>query len=55
MKVGLTFACLNLKKLANMMKKKGLLGPVDSSFIKNLMNLIQNIKNKRQKALCIAI
>lgn len=30
MKVGLTFACMNLKKLANMKKKLGLLAPLDS-------------------------
>jgi hypothetical protein len=27
MKVGLTFACMNLKKLAMMMRKRGLTGP----------------------------
>ena len=28
MKVGLTYACLNLKKLANMLQRKGILGPL---------------------------
>ena len=27
MKVGLTYACLNLKKLAKMLQRKGLIGP----------------------------
>ena len=27
MKVGLTYACLNLKKLAKMLQRKGILGP----------------------------
>lgn len=55
MKVGLTFACLNLKKLAKMKKIKGLLGPLDPSFITNLMNLLEKYKIKRQKAICLAI
>lgn len=33
MKVGLTFACLNLKKLAKMKRKKGLLRPLYSTFL----------------------
>lgn len=32
MKVGLTFACMNLKKLAKMKKKQGLLGPLSPIF-----------------------
>ncbi len=32
MKVGLTFACMNLKKLAKMKRKNGLLGPLDPIF-----------------------
>ena len=32
MKVGLTFACMNLKKLAKMKKKQGLLGPLTPVF-----------------------
>ena len=27
MKVGLTYACLNLKKLAKMLQRKGIIGP----------------------------
>ncbi len=47
MKVGLTFACMNLKKLAKMKKKKGLLDPVDSSFLLNfLRDLIRFLKTK---------
>lgn len=36
MKVGLTFACMNLKKLARMKKTKGLLNPDPSHFILNI-------------------
>ena len=28
MKVGLTYACLNLKKLAKMLQRKGIIGPL---------------------------
>ena len=33
MKVGLTYACMNLKKLAGILRKKGLLPPLFISFI----------------------
>ena len=47
MKVGLTFACMNLKKLAKMKRKKGLLDPVDTSFLLNLLgDLIRFLKMK---------
>jgi hypothetical protein len=47
MKVGLTFACMNLKKLAKMKKRKGLLDPVDTSFLLNsFRNLIRSLKKK---------
>ena len=32
MKVGLTYACLNLKKLAKMLQRKGLIGPSYTPF-----------------------
>ena len=32
MKVGLTYACLNLKKLARMLQRKGIIGPVFNRF-----------------------
>ena len=38
MKVGLTFTCLNLKKLAKMKRKYGALGPI------NPLNIYQNLK-----------
>lgn len=47
MKVGLTFACMNLKKLAKMKRKKGLLiepsGPYFHNFIDKLKYLIKKI------------
>jgi len=47
MKVGLTFACINLKKLAKMKKRKGLLAEPTGSFIENLhKNLIYMMKKK---------
>ncbi|MFA5637972.1 MAG: IS1182 family transposase [Anaerovoracaceae bacterium] len=55
MKVGLTFACMNLKKLAKMKKKKGLLGPSDASFLLKLFKyLIQLLKIKKSVAEAIA-
>jgi transposase len=48
MKVGLTFACMNLKKLAKVKRRKGLLDPVDTSFLLNpFRNLIRSLKKKR--------
>ena len=32
MKVGLTYACLNLKKLAKMLQRKGIIGTPFNSF-----------------------
>jgi hypothetical protein len=32
MKVGLTYACLNLKKLAKMLQRKGIIGPLFNRF-----------------------
>ena len=45
MKVGLTFACLNLKKLAMMMRKRGLTGPHKMrTSLKNL--ILDSVKRK---------
>ena len=45
MKVGLTFACMNLKKLAMMMRKRGLTGPHKIRFsLKNLMIDLAELK-----------
>jgi transposase len=47
MKVGLTFVCMNLKKLAKVKRRKGLLDPVDTSFLLNpFRNLIRSLKKK---------
>jgi transposase len=37
MKIGLTYACLNLKKLAKMKKRKGLFGPDAGDFFQNIL------------------
>lgn len=48
MKVGLTFACMNLKKLAKMKKRKGLLDPNVFDFILNICNKLVILRqNKR--------
>lgn len=54
MKVGLTFACLNLKKLATMKRKNGLLGPLNPYFLYIIDNLLNYIENKEQTPLLIA-
>ena len=36
MKVGLTYACLNLKKLAKMLQRKGVLGPLFNRFFSSI-------------------
>lgn len=55
MKVGLTFACMNLKKLAKMKKRKGLLGPVDACFLlKPFRDLIQSLKIKKSASEVLA-
>jgi hypothetical protein len=47
MKVGLTFACINLKKLAKMKKRLGLLTGPNGSFLRNFAcKLIFLIKKK---------
>lgn len=44
MKVGLTYSCLNLKKLARMLEKRNLLDPIDSSNpLDKLKKLIKNL------------
>lgn len=41
MKVGLTFACMNLKKLAKMKQRMGVLGEEITSFFAHLENMIR--------------
>lgn len=53
MKVGLTFASMNLKKLAKMMKSRGLLGPLKSYVFKFISLFSENLKLKRQKELIV--
>ena len=51
MKVGLTFACMNLKKLAKMKKKYGMLGPDFSSLLSFFAILDHLFPNIRKAAL----
>lgn len=49
MKVGLTFTCLNLKKLAMMKKRSGMIGPKNnhSSFLFTIFSVILPLESKR--------
>ena len=51
MKVGLTFACMNLKKLAKMMKRKGLLPGKSSLTFHSLLFFLQNSFQKEKPCL----
>lgn len=51
MKVGLTFACLNLKKLVKMKKKYGLLEPIISQLIRTFHYLYLYLNNKTKRHL----
>lgn len=55
MKIGLTFACMNLKKLANMKKKQGLLGPDDNDFLFHLIRSLIQIDQKKSPSDAFAI
>jgi transposase len=55
MKIGLTFACMNLKKLAKMKKKKGLLGPDDNDFLFHLIKSLIQIYQKKSPSDVFAI
>ena len=54
MKVGLTYACMNLKKLARILDQRGLL-PTDP-IVKDLLSFVFSklIRNKRKVAFCLA-
>ncbi len=45
MKIGLTFACMNLKKLAKMKWKMGLIGGPFSTFLSSLVHLLPKRRN----------
>lgn len=42
MKVGLTFACMNLKKLARMKQRRGLLEQIPLTFLTDMMGFLKN-------------
>jgi transposase len=48
MKTGLTYACMNLKKLAKMKKRKGLLGPDVGDFFQNIIKRITILLLKKR-------
>ena len=54
MKVGLTFACMNLKKLAKMKRKMGMLAPLEDSLVCIFSILRMLRQQKRQRTFCIA-
>jgi hypothetical protein len=37
MKVGLTYACLNLKKLARMLQRRGIIGPLSDQLFSKMV------------------
>jgi len=51
MKVGLTYACMNLKKLARILKRKGWLPGAPSSFFLRFYVFLQNMDTKRKVVL----
>ena len=53
MKVGLTYACMNLKKLGRILKRKGLLPEGSTLFRQKMRLLITNLKIKRQAVLSL--
>lgn len=55
LKVGLTFACLNLKKLAKMKRRHGLLAPLKGSLRCRIIQVCRYWKKKRQNEFSVAI
>ena len=54
MKVGLTYACMNLKKLARILKRKGWLPGAPTSFFLRFHVFLQNMDIKRKVVLSLA-
>ena len=54
MKVGLTYACMNLKKLARILKRKGWLPGAPTSFFLRFHVFLQNLDTKRKVVLSLA-
>jgi transposase len=54
MKVGLTFACINLKKLAKMKRRHGLLGPSNGTNFSGFLHNLLKMYKKRQRTLSFA-
>ena len=54
MKVGLTFACMNLKKLAKMKQRYGLLRPLGKHFLSLFSIFIEIFMTERKPGLKIA-
>ncbi len=53
MKVGLTYACMNLKKLAGILRRRGLLPTVPTSFICFIASYFIHIDGKRKAVPCL--
>ena len=54
MKVGLTYACMNLKKLARILKRRGWLPGAPTSFFLRLYVFLQNLDTKRKVVVSLA-
>jgi hypothetical protein len=55
MKVGLTYACMNLKKLARILKRKGWLPDHPSPYFQKLLEICLKIIKKKSRALPFGI
>jgi hypothetical protein len=53
MKVGLTYACMNLKKLGRILKKKRLLPTNPTPFAQYILSVLIRINKKRKVVLCL--
>jgi len=53
MKVGLTYACMNLKKLARILKRKGYLPGSPLSGLQNLAFIIIGYNERRKAVFCL--
>ena len=54
MKVGLTYACINLKKLARILKRKGWLPDHPLSYFRKLLEICLESTEKRKAVLCLS-
>ena len=53
MKVGLTYACMNLKKLGRILERRGLLPANPVSFIRFILSVFSQNNKKREVVPCL--